>query len=70
MAVVIFGFADAQYVRYGLKSGTDFASTKFTHANVSGTRTKTRFYIGGFDDRKSPGNFILDLKCCMFPLNT
>lgn len=36
MAVVIFGFANAQDVRYGWKAGADFASTKFTHANVSG----------------------------------
>ncbi|SEG40981.1 hypothetical protein SAMN04488130_11273 [Flavobacterium urumqiense] len=50
MAVVIFGFANAQDVRYDLKAVSDFASTKFTHANVSGAETKTGIYIGGFAD--------------------
>lgn len=50
MPVVIFGFANAQDVRYDLKAVSDFASTKFTHANVSGAETKTGIYIGGFAD--------------------
>lgn len=58
-AVFAFGFANAQDTKYGVKAGADFASTKFKYANVSGTETKTGFYIGGFADAEISEKFHL-----------
>jgi opacity protein-like surface antigen len=59
VAIIAFGFANAQDTRYGVKAGADFASTKFKYANVSGTETKTGFYIGGFADAEISEKFHL-----------
>ena len=58
-AVFAFGFTNAQDTKYGVKAGADFASTKFQYANVSGTETKTGFYIGGFADAEISEKFHL-----------
>lgn len=48
IAVVAFGYTNAQETKFGVKAGVDFASVKVKVMGVSGSSSETGFYIGGF----------------------
>ncbi|MEY2868216.1 MAG: hypothetical protein RIR01_640 [Bacteroidota bacterium] len=49
-AVLVFGFANAQQTKFGLKAGVDFASMHGKFSGSSYSESETGFYVGGFAD--------------------
>lgn len=48
VAVVAFGYTNAQETKFGIKAGVDFASVKVKVMGVSASSSETGFYLGGF----------------------
>lgn len=49
-ALLVFGFANAQETKFGLKAGVDFASMHGKYGGNSYSESETGFYAGGFID--------------------
>ncbi|GEL09420.1 Outer membrane protein beta-barrel domain-containing protein [Flavobacterium glycines] len=49
-AVLVFGFANAQQTKFGLKAGVDFANAHGKFAGDSYHQAETGFYAGGYAD--------------------
>lgn len=49
-AVLVFGFANAQQTKFGLKAGVDFANAHGKMDGISYHQAETGFYAGGFAD--------------------
>ena len=49
-AVLVFGFANAQQTKFGLKAGVDFASMHGKFDGSSYSESETGFYAGGYAD--------------------
>ena len=48
LAVLAFGFTNAQETRFGLKAGVDLATSKVKFPGGTITGSDTGFYLGGF----------------------
>lgn len=49
-AVLVFGFANAQQTKFGVKAGVDFASMHGKFDGSSYSESETGFYAGGYAD--------------------